>query len=271
MPQGKSRMEQQRQAVEVEKLKIQAELGAFFIEGNPELPPDVEMQFLHHIRSFHQRMEDEPARKVFDVIGQPDLVPLKDLEPKDVESSLRKLRSLLKRHNIAVDSLHEVAEEEMYRFMTEDLMQQEVIAHDIPGMKMCFTYEEFHPNDSEDVVDAATQVARDLLQNPDYEQWYHFAKILKFNGLTFSRRKDLKRYLTHFSDAYFSIEVQDVRVTDLQMGDSGSAFIKILITCKAFPKGKTTHTGMKANARIHLTNDDGWWMVDEMELPLVKK
>ena len=42
----------------------------------------------------------------------------------------------------------------MYRFITQELLDEEIDDIQIPGMVSHFVYEEFHPNDEDDITDA---------------------------------------------------------------------------------------------------------------------
>jgi hypothetical protein len=55
----------------------------------------------------------------------------------------------LAEYGVYVDFLYEVDTTEMYCFVTEELLDEEIDDVRIPGLQCHFVYEEFHPNDEE--------------------------------------------------------------------------------------------------------------------------
>ena len=54
-------------------------------------------------------------------------------------------------YNIVIDFLHDIADREAYMFITEELLDETMDDIRIPGMYSHFIYEEFHPNDQDDI------------------------------------------------------------------------------------------------------------------------
>ena len=72
----------------------------------------------------------------------------------ELAGELDRLFELLFENDIAIDFLHEQNDREMYRFITEEMLEEEIDDIQIPGMVSHFIYEEFHPNDEDDITDA---------------------------------------------------------------------------------------------------------------------
>lgn len=60
----------------------------------------------------------------------------------------------------ALDFLCDVDDAEAYRFITEELMDEEIDDIRIEGLRHCFIYEEFHPNT--DIVGGNDAPGRDF-------------------------------------------------------------------------------------------------------------
>ena len=54
--------------------------------------------------------------------------------------------NILNKNSIQLDTICDVEEREIYRFVTEELFSHKMDNMRIPGMMACFIYEEFHPN-----------------------------------------------------------------------------------------------------------------------------
>lgn len=117
-----------------------------------KLSPQEEAQWLDNIDQFESQFENSERVPMRELIGNPPITPLAEIADEDVEDMLDALLDLLASHEIAVDFIFEGTDEkEAYRFISEELLDEDMDEIRIPGMFTCFIYEEFHPNDLEDV------------------------------------------------------------------------------------------------------------------------
>jgi hypothetical protein len=144
--------EQLRFENELLKLKLQAEYGAIFPEDHiSALPPEIEHEFLKNILS-DQHPDSKPVSfRVYDFIGKPDYQHWELLSPDLIAGENNKLLQLLEKHAIHITFNFEVSEEEKYRFITEDIFDEEILYYYLPGWYYEFIYEEFYPNYEEDM------------------------------------------------------------------------------------------------------------------------
>jgi len=70
-----------------------------------------------------------------------------EIPPDWLESELGNVVEFLSPHDISVDCLAGVSNEELCRFITSELIHHEIDDIRIEGVRHCFIYEEFHPND----------------------------------------------------------------------------------------------------------------------------
>lgn len=139
---------------ELMKLKMMAEFGGDFA-GSEHLPPDVENAFLRQINKFHQMHDKAGMIRIYDFIGEPLYNHVHDLSDREVPKELKKLRKLLARKGIVVDTLSGVSDRELYRFITEEVFKQEIQNIRMPNWTIHLIYEEFYPSDEFDIKNQA--------------------------------------------------------------------------------------------------------------------
>jgi len=137
---------------ELEKLKMKAEFGAFFMEGESGIPPEIEAKWLENVRKFEEEHENTSARKIGDILGNPTFIPLAELSPENIEAELEKILDRLGEQGIELDHDEDVPMAELYRFVTEELMDHETEVYDMPGWQTHIIYEEFYPNHEKDIL-----------------------------------------------------------------------------------------------------------------------
>ena len=164
---AESRPDKEEQSIrkalnDAKKLELTQKYGAKFWEYPSELPPEIESQWLNSIEEFERNFEAAPQLSVRTLLGFPSFKPLEEIPTELLESELDRILEMLFRHGIVVDCVAEVTAEDFYRFITTELMNEEVDDIHIEGMKQCFIYEDFHPNDEYDARNAADNFLSDL-------------------------------------------------------------------------------------------------------------
>lgn len=145
---------------ELKKLKLRAENGAVFFDGDlAGLPPEVEAKFLDNIMAFEKASTETDLKSVREVLDFPKLKPLEDLDDESVSAELEILLDMLMDHRMSFDTLYPVDDKEVYRFITEELMDEMVQVLDVDGFFFNLIYEDFYPNPEEDVK----SVVRDFI------------------------------------------------------------------------------------------------------------
>lgn len=141
----------------------------FSSDSNPNLPPEIEGQWLDHIAEFERQFEEASRISVREFVDSPVTRAVADIPVLEIEAELNHLLDILAEHNIFVDFLYEVEAEEAYRFIREELLDETIDDIRIPGLQHHFIYEEFHPNDEEDAKMWAEEFLTAFLSN-DEEQ-----------------------------------------------------------------------------------------------------
>lgn len=138
------------------------------LEGHSEeLSPQEESEWLEYITEFERQFENATEISVRERIGSPAIRPLSDISDVELESALDQLLGLLYANNIVVDFINEVDDREAYRFIVEELLDEMMDDIRIPDMYSHFTYEDFHPNDMEDVKQWSEEFLQAFFENDD--------------------------------------------------------------------------------------------------------
>lgn len=130
----------QKSLSQAKKDKLRTEYGMEFEYTNPGLSPEVENEWLDYALEFERQFERVGYITVRERIGNPPIQPLSDLPPNVAGEAVTVLLDLLAAHGIAVDFLGDVDELEAYRYLTEELLDEEMDDIRIEGMMTHFTY-----------------------------------------------------------------------------------------------------------------------------------
>jgi hypothetical protein len=150
----------QRALNEAKKQELREKYGAEFHTGNCDLPPEVEGRWLNEIEEFERQFECTEHVTVRRFVGDPPVRQLGEIPSEELEQEVEHLLEILRSNNIAVTMPEEISHAEAYRFLTEELLRQEIADIRISGFTLNFLYEEFHP----DIAREATWAAEDFFQ-----------------------------------------------------------------------------------------------------------
>jgi hypothetical protein len=120
--------------------KLRDKYGMEFEHTDSRLSPDEENEWLDNVLEFEKQFEQAGRITVRDRIGDPPIQPLSDLPLYAVDEAVTALLELLAAHGIAVDFLGDVDELEAYRYLTEELLDEEMDDIRIEGMMTHFTF-----------------------------------------------------------------------------------------------------------------------------------
>lgn len=114
---------------------------------DPAMPPDAESRWLDQMINFEEQWENAKRIPLREFLGNPTLKPLALIPAGEVEAELERLEGLMAWHGVVLDRLVETPAAEIYRFIVEELLDEEIDDVRIEGMRSHYIYEEFHPND----------------------------------------------------------------------------------------------------------------------------
>lgn len=107
---------------------------------SPDMPPEMEGQWLDYITEFERQFENAPRITVRARIGDPPLPPIDTLNEDELVEAVDALIDLLAAHYIAIDFLGDVEYETVYRYLTEELLDYEMDDIRIPDTWVRFIY-----------------------------------------------------------------------------------------------------------------------------------
>jgi len=124
-------------------------------EGHSEdLSPRAEGEWLDYITDFERQFENAKQISVREQIGNPPIKPLEEIPPDELEGELDALFELLYQRNVIINFNHEPEDREAYRFIVDELLDEMMDDIAFPDMYTLFSYEDFHPNDQDDIAQA---------------------------------------------------------------------------------------------------------------------
>ena len=244
--------------IEFKKMKLSLEQDVVFRNENPNIPPEIENQFLDYVIDFEEQFANAKQMTVFEKLGKPTFKVCETLTDDEVDFELEHLFDLMVQHNLALDVICEYENQNrlIYSFITKELFYEEINDIQIPGMITNFIYEEFHPNEAQDIKDACLDFVNMFLnKKSDFYKKYHFEDVtnhLEVNAF----RKLFKK----FKILYYNFE--NHTVTD----DQAVATFSIEFS------GKMKHSNEKINFKgvgeITLVHQYGFWYVKYLQLPV---
>lgn len=107
---------------------------------SPTLSPEMESEWLDYILEFERQLENAPRITVRARVGNPSPPPLDALNPGDLVAAVDAVLELLAAHTINVEFLGDVDYETVYRYLTEELLDEEIDDIRIPELWLNFTY-----------------------------------------------------------------------------------------------------------------------------------
>lgn len=119
-----------------------------FFEVNPEEEDEdiYESEFFNSIKQFDKKNKKLKLIKVYELIGSPRLLSVKQIKRNALKNEYDKLIELLTLNNIFVHFKNDYSLSEKYSFIVEEIMEQEVENVKDTNLHINFIYEDFHPD-----------------------------------------------------------------------------------------------------------------------------
>lgn len=231
------------------------------LEGHTEdLSPQDESEWLDYITEFERQFENAAEITVRERIGNPAIRPLFDISDAELETELDRLLELLYENNIVVDFINEVDDREAYRFISEELLNELMDDIRIPEMYSHFTYEDFHPNDEEDVKQWAEEFLRAFFEYDDEMLTLALAKegLKDMQGRAVSL-EEFKSILDEFHTKYIAIMAFSVQAEQATV-EGDNAQVSVATTWQALKNDAKTVVRETGSSKIYLKRSpySGW-------------
>lgn len=259
---------------ELKKKELEKKFGAQFGQNHP-LPPEVEKEWLNSIEAFEEEFNSAERTTVWDYMGKPSFKKLHEMQPAEVAVELQRLYDMLANNNISLDTLCEVADEELYRFITEELFMQEMDNMRIPGMMSCFIYEEFHPNAEYDIEEAFdyffsfTMGKMENVRGQGYDMLYvDTANYKDAEGVALNG-SDVVNSINNFLASFDCFEIISNDIKNITIDeDQKNAKVNFFIHYKGLFDKRSEAIDFKGDACFRLKPSEyGGWSIYHIDLP----
>ncbi len=254
-------LERLKQENEIKRMKLRLEYGADFpIEStNADLSPQVESQFLDNVLDFEKAFHNSERVMVYDFIGNPEFKNSGDIPDQEISADLEQIMQLLNENQIHLDTLCEVDDRELYRFITEELFITETDNIKMDGWISHFTYEEFHPNHGYDLRNGCADFFESFL---DHESDFYA------NNLT--NEAEANKWFDNFRQAFKSFTIKNLEITDIQF-DESNAEVLFDISFSGVIEGSNQTENFSGLGKMNFLHQRGFWYINEVTLPLSQK
>ncbi|MBI4811315.1 MAG: hypothetical protein HY800_07750 [Ignavibacteriales bacterium] len=250
----------QRLHNQLKKMELAAKYGAYFNDGESDIPVNIEAQWLKNIEEFEKQFENCRRIKIREFIGNPTFKPLNEIPSEEIENELIDILDFFELHSIVVESVAGVSDQELYRFITEEFMDVETDYVRIEGMMHHFIYEEFHPNDEYDVKNDAEDFLSSLFWLEADLVSHHVAKegVLDANGKPISNQK-MKKAITDFRLSFKSFKRPMLEIISCKLaGEQAEVSIQTEWTGIMDDKSPPIHKSGIGNLKLVRSPYGGW-------------
>jgi len=206
---------------EIRKLKLSAFKDAqFFKNPDAELPPEVESEWLDNIEAFEEKFENCSQISVYEKLERPSFTSVEELDDDEIESKLNELLRHMTDYGIHLDTICEVPDKELYRFITEELFDEMIDDIQVEGMVTGFIYEEFHPNDELDIEQRLRDFISEMF-NPFFQQYLdmHFAEVCRSRDGTEIMKNEVVKKVLRFATLFEEVTVESLDSIDITLVD----------------------------------------------------
>jgi hypothetical protein len=124
----------QESLIQIKREQLRDEFWMQFDHMDEGLSPEVQNEWLDYILNFERQFENAPRITVRERIGNPIIQPVIEIPLYAVGEAVNNLLDLLAEHGIAVDFMGEWDDLAAYRFISEELLDEEMDDIRITGM-----------------------------------------------------------------------------------------------------------------------------------------
>jgi hypothetical protein len=247
-------------------LKLKAEFGAECSARYENMPPDVVNQFLRSVYDFeHKLCKERPVIRLFEKLGKHCFKKADSIAESDIKNELSKLNRLLNQHKIALDVLGQYPDRQLYKFITEEFIYEQIDVPEIEGYTLHYCYEDYHPNYELEIRQRSMEFLIQWFSRQLGEySWQLADPFIHPDGREFSKDTILKRIRNVF-DAY--VQYSDcnyiIHYIQFEWNDTkqcGTGFVRGHVKYDA-----ETESGEKIHYdgpfEFYLSNSGTWWSI----------
>ncbi len=257
---------------ELLRLKLKAQYGdAFHMETNDSLPPEVENQFLRNIIAFEETNQDPETTTVYELLGKPSYRSAGELTAAEISGELNRVIALLEENNMNLGFCNgPYPDEEIYRFITEELFAHVTSMVPIEGMSLNFIYEEFHPNNKADIERNTHEFFKHWISRSFDE----FSSELDYNfispGGKQMNREELYKKMNNFFECFQRFENDGYNIDVIDVAEQADG------TAMGFSEGMYKYDAIMENGevqhyeapyKLYMRREDNCWSIFYFIMP----
>jgi hypothetical protein len=257
----------QRALNDAKKQKLEERYGGRFSSTGPDLPPEIEAEWLDNIEEFERQFEQAGQTTVGKYIGDPVLKRSDEIVPEELDDELGRLMEILASNNVEVHFDGSVSTVERYRFITEELLKEEMDDIRVEGMTQHFIYEEFHPNEQLDAELEAEMFIRELLCHEAESRLLSFSnqELYDPDGAPVSPEWMLERVEAFRSTVAVFLDKELGKAAGKI--ENGYATVEIPVRWEGLQAETMEPVETEGVARVRLRREDEQWCVVGASLP----
>lgn len=245
--------------------KLQEEFGAtHFFEEN--VPATLQNAFLKTVLEA-EGLCSENQRKVpiFQRLQFPYCLDDMYLTDEGVNHELRRLQSLLFEYHIVVDSIYENDPRIMYRFILNELFNQLVDDVPVSSYYVHFCYEEFFPNDIEELRTDTIEFIHELLDQSLSMEYNMLSAVMRCRDRRIQREVFLEN-LDAFYENFRQLHLKYVEIADVDL-QGKLATVHFNVNYEAVMHDSDVIT-IDGNGFFRFTRESvPFWSIEEISFP----
>jgi hypothetical protein len=257
----------QRALNEAKREELRQKYGAEFRNGEEALPPEIESRWLYEIEEFERRFDQATQVSVRRYVGDPPVRPLGAIAPEELPQETDRLLELLRSNNIEICFGRNISDQEIYRFITEEIFAQEIADLRIDGLTLSFLYEEFHPDPVREARWAAEDFLRAIFEHKESAALNLIANDPAGNRSEYPSAAERLRatIIAFLSDmaAFFEWRADIIASTV----EGGEASVRAGVSWRGLDAESLRTVGASGDAFIHLRMNRGFWEIVAAEIP----
>lgn len=211
---------------------------------------------LESVLNFQKTFMEAQRITLYQFIGSPVYRKLQDLQKDEIKAELESIMKVLDDKKVILDTLTEVDERELYRFITEELFLLKVVYMPANEMFTVFNYEDFYPNHAYDLSKSARDFFDNYLDKSTTSYFYNL-----------SSRAEKALWHTHFRDSFSDFTCNQMEVTAITF-DTKTACVLVQCDFVAHVENDIRVILFSGEATLHFVKECGYWYVDSLVLPM---
>lgn len=254
---------------ELKKIMLSLEHGMDFSKSfaSPDMLPETERHFLNYIQNWEDQYAQRKMTTVYEMAGRPTFRLINDVPDGEINATLGELIEHLNKHSIQLDTLCVVSDKELYRFITEELLNVEMADIYIDGMMHCFTYEEFHPNHPYDIKNRCTEFIRHIADKRGDKAIipWGLADQITSSGQVYTKEA-LNERLVRFHGLFSDLTLNEFNYVSVTLDESENEAIAIAyVDCSGMTNGQPVK--LAGDCNFYLKREYEWWVIYQFETP----